>query len=156
MRFGLHHQLIARQRHERRAAAGVDRHVGDRLHFVRIELGQPIGQAQAVVQRPPVLSIRTPIQFTPRSRVSDVMSVSSWRALRDVIGPFDAQHHGPPIADQRLILDHGLRPQRQTAAQRLAIVRRAARQRRTRGPARPVKLPSEPAGMIVSGGETIV
>ena len=56
------------KRHERSPAAGIHRHVGDGLNFVRIQLGQRIGQAQAILQFPPALSIETPIQFTLRSR----------------------------------------------------------------------------------------
>jgi hypothetical protein len=43
----MHHELIASQRHQRRAAPRFHRHVGDRADLVRIQVGQLRGQVDA-------------------------------------------------------------------------------------------------------------
>ena len=48
--FGLHHQLIARQGDNRRAARRLDRHVRDGLHFVWIEVSEHAREVFALFQ----------------------------------------------------------------------------------------------------------
>ena len=117
----MHHELIAGERDERRAAAGFGGDIGDGADFVAIERGQCIGESQAVLQiaARAIDAQADPVYVPVADLAADERLDLTNFSRRDRSGNFD--NHRSPIADERLILNDGLRRQRQAAGEGFVV-----------------------------------